>query len=57
MKYEFFAETYGIIPELLDYISKTWIKHKELFVVAWTNNYSHFGTVNTSRCEGLYGVL
>lgn len=35
-----------------DYIFKTWIGHKEKFVLAWTKYVSHFGHTVTSWIEG-----
>ena len=42
---------------MLEYLSTTWMVHKERFIAAWTNQYAHFGNVNTSQAEGQHGVL
>ena len=35
----------------------TWLDHKELFVSAWVNDYTHYKQVNTLRVEGMHQVL
>jgi hypothetical protein len=51
-------ETYQSMPRLVDYLANTWIEvHKTRFVAAWTNNYMHFGNVNSSRVEGAHSML
>lgn len=34
-----------------DYISSTWLVHKEKFILAWTKDVKHFGHTVTSRVE------
>ncbi|PWA41955.1 hypothetical protein CTI12_AA549380 [Artemisia annua] len=51
---EIMADSPGVIP----YLNKTWlIRHKELFVVAWTKRYMHFGNHTTSRVESQHAKL
>jgi histone-lysine N-methyltransferase SETD2 len=42
----------NIPTKAYDYIFKTWIGHKEKFVLAWTKDVLHFGHTVTSRIEG-----
>jgi hypothetical protein len=37
---------YSEYGELVNYLEKTWIKHKYSFVSYWTDTLTHFGRVN-----------
>ncbi|KAL4555319.1 hypothetical protein LXL04_037936 [Taraxacum kok-saghyz] len=41
----------------LEYIKKTWLPWKEMFVSAWTDNYMHLGNHASSRAEGAHAKL
>lgn len=45
------------IAYLAAYIADTWLVHKELFVSAWVDRYTHFNTVATSRAEGAHWII
>jgi hypothetical protein len=44
-------------PEVLNYVTKTWLIHKKHFVKAWTLNYPHFGSKTSSRAEGAHAFI
>lgn len=43
--------------DIMNYIMKVWLPHKERFVSARTDTYSHFGNRATSRGEGAHAKL
>jgi len=51
-QWESFCQTYDSVPAVLTYIANVWMPYKERFVAAYTNQYLHFGNVNSSRAEG-----
>ena len=38
---------------IFQYLMKTWLKHKEMFVKAWTNSQLHFDNAASNRAEGI----
>ncbi|GKC80387.1 FAR-RED impaired response 1-like protein [Tanacetum coccineum] len=52
------TETTVDSPGVIAYLNKHWLaRHKELFVVAWTKEYLHFGNHTTSRVESQHAKL
>jgi hypothetical protein len=43
--------------EIVAYIERTWIVHKEKIARCWTDKFCHFGTTSTSRGESNHHVL
>ena len=57
-KWSIFIETYQNQPDLINYLSTTWLQdHKEKFVKAWTNSFLHLGHTATSRVEGSHSAI
>ncbi|CEG49865.1 uncharacterized protein PHALS_07605 [Plasmopara halstedii] len=44
-------------PNALDYLSSTWLIHKERFINAWTSKHMHFGNTSTLRVEGSHAYI
>lgn len=44
-------------PELVCYVERQWIPHKERFATPWTNNYRHLGHSTSSRAEGAHAKV
>ena len=42
---------------IFQYLIKTWLKHKEMFVKAWTNSQLHFNNAASNRAEGIVNGL
>ena len=42
---------------IVEYIQSTWMPLKHLFMTPWVKNISHFGNLDSSRCEGMHSVL
>lgn len=42
---------------VFEYLSSTWLCHKEKFILAWIKNVKHFGHVTTSRVESAHAAL
>ncbi|GJR43683.1 FAR-RED impaired response 1-like protein [Tanacetum coccineum] len=52
------TETVVDSPGVITYLNTHWLaRHKELFVVAWTKEYLHFGNHTTSRVESQHAKL
>ncbi|KAL4590600.1 hypothetical protein LXL04_003537 [Taraxacum kok-saghyz] len=52
-----FELSYQAKKVALEYIKKTWLPWKEMFVSAWTDNYLHLGNHASSRAEGAHAKL
>ena len=56
--YDLFHELKNLSPpEVLSYVSSSWLPFKTHFISVWTNKYSHFGNSTTSRIEGGHSYL
>jgi hypothetical protein len=50
-------EEYGHVEGLMEYVERTWLVHKQKFVLRWTNNVRHFGNITTNRVESQHSVM
>lgn len=55
--WEQFREKYCHLTRFCDYVDKTWLVYKEMFVEVWVSKVRHFGCTTTSRVEGLHAFL
>ena len=52
-----FQNKYSEKKRVLDYVIRQWIPLITRFVSAWTNEFMHFNSLNTSRVEGAHSAL
>jgi len=43
--------------EVIDYLRKTWMIHKQRFCQAWTSQILHFGSLTSSRTESMHRAV
>ena len=54
---QFQARYSGAHSQCVQYLSQTWITHKQKFVDVWIDSYLNLGEKATSRCEGTHATL
>lgn len=52
-----FQRDYRTYPDMLQYINRQWMPHKEKIVTAWIDRYLHFGNSATSAIESWHASL
>ncbi|XP_021727080.1 uncharacterized protein LOC110694170 isoform X6 [Chenopodium quinoa] len=48
---------WGKYPEVIQYVQRTWLCHKEKFVKFWTNQVLHFGNTTNCRVESQHSAV
>jgi hypothetical protein len=56
-EYITFKNKWSLYPRAIMYIQQNVYPHKERFVAAYTSRFRHFGSISTSRAEGLNGQI
>lgn len=52
-----FCEQFDHIPQIIEYLQRTWLSQREMFVECWVSKFLHLGCTTTSRVEGLHSFL
>lgn len=55
--YQEFKQLFAAYPDVLEYLNNTWLSLKENIADPWVSEYSHFGSIASSRVEGAHAVL
>jgi hypothetical protein len=56
-KWNLLCTKYESLPEIINYLSQTWISLKENFVSCYINRFFHLGQSTTQRVEGAHSVV